>query len=156
MDGLFGSDAGAAIVGGVIILLMILGVLIAADRKTKEIMKERNSDEDDFDLEQKVPENLISPPVVAPPPSRIQLPPPAPVNNIQRPLMSSELHNSSISEPSSSNSSIVPQKTEDEKWTDSQLSSAGWSKQQIESYRSEQKAPSKNESKESEDWDMEW
>jgi len=134
---------------------MILGVLIAADRKTKEIMKERNSDEEDVDLEQKVPENLISPPAVAPPPSRIQLPPPVPVNNIQRPLMSSELH-SSIGEPSSSNSSIVSQKAEGEKWTDAQLFSAGWSKQQIESYRSEKIDTSKNESTESEDWDMEW
>ena len=156
MDGLFGSDAGAAIVGGVIVLLMILGVLLAADRKTKEMLKERKLDEEETVSEVLIDENTSSPPPVAPAPSTIQLVTQSvPPINYQRPLMSSELPNSSPSETISS-STFASQKNDLNKWTDEQLYSAGWTKQQIESYRTQKKESTKVEVEESEEWDTGW
>ena len=156
MDGLFGSDAGAAIVGGVIVLLMILGVLLAADRKTKEMLKERKLDEEETVSEVLIDENSSAPPLVAPAPSTIQLVTQSvPPINYQRPLMSSELPTSSTSETISSSTS-VSQKNDLNKWTDEQLYSAGWTKQQIESYRTQKKDSTKIEVEESEEWDTGW
>lgn len=156
MDGLFGSDAGAAIVGGVIVLLMILGVLLAADRKTKEMLKERKLDEEETVSEVLIVENTSTPPPVAPAPSSIQLVTQSvPPTNYHRPLMSSELPTSSPSETISSSTS-VSQKNDLNKWTDEQLYSAGWTKQQIESYRTQKKESTKVEVEESEEWDTGW
>ena len=156
MDGLFGSDAGAAIVGGVIVLLMILGVLLAADRKTKEMLKERKLDEEETVSEVLIDENSSASPPVAPAPSTIQLVTQSvPPINYQRPLMSSELPTSSTSETISSSTS-VSQKNDLNKWTDEQLYSAGWTKQQIESYRTQKKDSTKIEVEESEEWDTGW
>ena len=156
MDGLFGSDAGAAIVGGVIVLLMILGVLLAADRKTKEMLKERKLDEEETVSEVLIDENTSTPPPVAPAPSSIQLVTQSvPPTNYHRPLMSSELPTSSPSETISSSTS-VSQKNDLNKWTDEQLYSAGWTKQQIESYRTQKKESTKVEVEESEEWDTGW
>ena len=156
MDGLFGSDAGAAIVGGVIVLLMILGVLLAADRKTKEMLKERKLDEEETVSEVLIDENTSTPPPVAPAPSSIQLVTQSvPPTNYHRPLMSSELPTSSPSETISSSTS-VSEKNDLNKWTDEQLYSAGWTKQQIESYRTQKKESTKVEVEESEEWDTGW
>ena len=173
MDGLFGSDAGAAIVGGVLILLMILGVLLAADRKTREMILEQKMEET-VSISTPIQEESPTPSIVAPMPSQIRL---TPTTNIPRPLMSNELPTATSVETkiennlanSSSNISM-------EKWTDEQLLSAGWSIHQIESLRSksvnlEEEIEDLSQSsqvvkedqneqviniEEEEDWDAEW
>ena len=152
MDGLFGSDAGAAIVGGVLILLMILGVLLAADRKTKEMIKERKMEEIS-PVTESISEEIVSAPSVAPAPTHIPYSPTSfTTNQSTGPLMSNELPIiEPISEPSESNVSadnIV-------RWTDEQLISSGWTREQVDLMRSQEKE-SKNEESESEEWDTGW
>ena len=151
MDGLFGSDAGAAIFGGVIVLMMILGVLLAADRKTKEIIKERKLEDQEIIPQISEIEPTYSPPIVAPAPSKIQLESKsASVENPNRPLMSSELP-SPVSESSSVKNNDLS------KWSDEQLFSAGWTKQQIDSYRSNHLQTSTDEVNDVEqEWDTGW
>ena len=153
MDGLFGSDAGAAIAGGVIILLMILGVLVAADRKTKEMIEERKLGDIEIVSEINDNENGISAPSVAPSPSKIHYsPPPLSINEVQRPLISSELPNYA----GNNNNSEITSAGTDNKWTDEQLYSAGWNKEQIEFYRSQPNESTSNEVDDSDDWDTMW
>jgi hypothetical protein len=152
MDGLFGSDAGAAIVGGVLILLMILGVLLAADRKTKEMIKERKMEEIS-PVTESISEEIVSAPPVAPAPAHIPYSPTSfPKNQSTGPLMSNELPIvEPISQPSESNvpaNNIV-------RWTDEQLISSGWTREQVDLMRSQEKE-SKNEESESEEWDTGW
>ena len=151
MDGLFGSDAGAAIFGGVIVLMMILGVLLAADRKTKEIVKERKLEDQEIIPQISEIEPTYSPPIVAPAPSKIQLESKSlSVENPNRPLMSSELP-SPVSESSSVKNNDLS------KWSDEQLFSAGWTKQQIDSYRSNHLQTSTNVVNDVEqEWDTGW
>ncbi len=151
MDGLFGSDAGAAIFGGVIVLMMILGVLLAADRKTKEIIKERKLEDQEIIPQISEIEPTYSPPIVAPAPSKIQLESKSvSVENPNRPLMSSELP-SPVSESSSVKNNDLS------KWSDEQLFSAGWTKQQIDSYRSNHLQTSTNVVNDVEqEWDTGW
>jgi len=146
MDGLFGSDAGAAIVGGVLVLLMILGVLLAADRKTKEMIKERKMEKIPI-VPESIQTEVVTPPTVAPAPSQIpQTPSSIYSQNPSRPLMSSELPET-IPAPVS-----VPLQ-----WTDEQLLSSGWTRQQIESMRSQDIDTQKDEPlPESEEWDTGW
>ena len=150
MDGLFGSDAGAAIFGGVILLLMILGVLLAADRKTKEIIKERKLENQEI-IPQTSQTEVANPPTVAPAPSLIQLEYKSPlIGNVSRPLMSSELPRSIIESPPIESIDIA-------KWSDEQLLSSGWTKQQIESYRSSQLETSTDKMEDvEEEWDTGW
>lgn len=152
MDGLFGSDAGAAIVGGVLILLMILGVLLAADRKTKEMIKERKMEEIS-PVTESISEEIVSAPPVAPAPAHIPYSPSSfPKNQSTGPLMSNELPIvEPISQPSESNvpaNNIV-------RWTDEQLISSGWTREQVDLMRSQEKE-SKHEESESEEWDTGW
>ena len=152
MDGLFGSDAGAAIVGGVLILLMILGVLLAADRKTKEMIKERKMEEIS-PVTESISEEIVSAPSVAPAPAHIPYSPTSfTANQSTGPLMSNELPIiEPISQPSESNVSannIV-------RWTDEQLISSGWTREQVDLMRSQEKE-SKHEESESEEWDTGW
>ena len=152
MDGLFGSDAGAAIVGGVLILLMILGVLLAADRKTKEMIKERKMEEIS-PVTESISEEIVSAPPVAPAPAHIPYSPTSfPKNQSTGPLMSNELPIvEPISQPSESNvpaNNIV-------RWTDEQLISSGWTREQVDLMRSQEKE-SKHEESESEEWDTGW
>lgn len=151
MDGLFGSDAGAAIFGGVIVLLMILGVLIAADRKTKEIIKERKLVDQEIIPQTSEIETTYSPPPVAPAPSTINLESQSSlIGNLSRPLMSSELPDSTTESSPVPNNNLA-------KWSDEQLSSAGWTKQQIDSYRSNQLETSTNNLDDvEEEWDTGW
>ena len=151
MDGLFGSDAGAVIFGGVIVLLMILGVLLAADRKTKEIIEERKLENQEIILQTSEIEATYAPPPVAPSPSTIQLESKSlSVENSSRPLM--------ISEISGSATRISPVQENDlSRWSDEQLLSAGWTNQQIESYRSDQSETSSNKADGvQEEWDTGW
>ena len=151
MDGLFGSDAGAAIFGGVIVLLMILGVLLAADRKTKEIINERKLEGQEIIPQTSEIETTYSPPPVAPVPSTIQLESKSlSIENYSRPLMSSEL-------PSSATESSPVQENDLSHWSDEQLLSAGWTRLQIESYRSNQLETSSNKADDfEEEWDTGW
>jgi hypothetical protein len=151
MDGLFGSDAGAAIFGGVIVLLMILGVLLAADRKTKEIINERKLEGQEIIPQTSEIETTYSPAPVAPVPSTIQLESKSlSIENYSRPLMSSEL-------PSSATESSPVQENDLSHWSDEQLLSAGWTRLQIESYRSNQLETSSNKADDfEEEWDTGW
>ncbi len=151
MDGLFGSDAGAVIFGGVIVLLMILGVLLAADRKTKEIIEERKLENQEVILQTPEIEATHAQPPVAPSPSIIQLESKSlSVENFSRPLMISEI-------PDSATKISPVQETDLSKWSDEQLLSAGWTNQQIESYRSDQLETSSNKADDvQEEWDTGW
>ena len=146
MDGLFGSDAGAAIVGGVLVLLMILGVLLAADRKTKEMIKERKM-ENVTTTSESIQTETATPPPVAPAPSQIpQTHSPISPQNASRPLMSSELPDAF---PAPASGPL--------QWTDEQLLSSGWTRQQIDSMRSQEIDSQKDEPiSESEEWDTGW
>ena len=153
MDGLFGSDAGAAIFGGVIVLLMILGVLLAADRKTKEIVAERKLESHEIIPQTSQIETTYSPPPVAPAPSSIQLESKSPlITKVSRPLMSSDLPSAITESPPIDSNDLT-------KWSDEQLFSAGWTEKQIESYRSNQSHTSKSIDKlddVEDEWDTVW
>ena len=72
------------------------------------------------------------------------------IGNVSRPLMSSELPRSIIESPPIESIDIA-------KWSDEQLLSSGWTKQQIESYRSSQLETSTDKMEDvEEEWDTGW